>query len=176
MDKSIYPNYNEFVPLEMNIARLINRIVENYYRTVDGLCGDVLLIGKNAEKFNTPDTYISIKAKKIFGALAEHLKNYNDNDESLESFFDTLEGFEGVRAKVPRGGAIKIEPIMHEELKTSEDCPPDSENDISKEAINLVPDVVNLEDESKKSSRKRPRKRKAIINMDSEEDEDDIVF
>jgi RNase P/RNase MRP subunit p29 len=84
VDKNLYPNYNDFVPLEMNITRLVRRIIENYYRTVEGLCGDIVLIDKNALKYNTKGTYITNKAKQVFEILAEHIRMFIFEGESLE--------------------------------------------------------------------------------------------
>lgn len=73
VNKRDYPDYQKRVPLEMNIERIINRVIGNFYRQVDAIKGDIMLIAKNSEKFNGKNNEITIKADQIFSVLAEHI-------------------------------------------------------------------------------------------------------
>lgn len=100
VDKSIYQDYQKRVPLEMNIERIINRVIGNYYRQVEAIQGDIALVAKNSEKFNSKVNEITVKAHQIFSVLSEHIELLVAQGDSLKSLEDTLEGLEDARFRL----------------------------------------------------------------------------
>ena len=92
VDKKVYGQYQKYVPLEMNIERIINRVIGNYYRQVDALLADISLIAKNSQKFNSPESELTIKAFQIFEMLCEHIQLMITQGDSVKSLEDTLTG------------------------------------------------------------------------------------
>ena len=75
VNKDFYPDYLDYVEVEMNLKKIEERLANKYYYSKESLFFDFELIESNCKKFNEVDSEIS----KLSEKLVENLKKLVQN-------------------------------------------------------------------------------------------------
>lgn len=81
VDKRMYPDYSQTVEVEMNLGKLAKRIKEGYFRSLDELKKQIVMIRENAEKYNQSDSDIVCQAGRLERQLIQAVNRAADSIE-----------------------------------------------------------------------------------------------
>lgn len=85
VDKKLYPLYTEIVKVEMYFTKIYNRLVGNYYRSLEALLHDIDLISINAQLFNDSSSVIVKQALCICEYLNLVLRRVYQEPDTLNA-------------------------------------------------------------------------------------------